>query len=43
MTSANRLEKSLQDIRYGARVLIRRPGFALGVVFILAPPRERWQ
>ncbi|MEX2124635.1 MAG: ABC transporter permease [Woeseia sp.] len=36
MTAANRLEKSLQDIRYGARVLIRRPGFALGVIFILA-------
>jgi hypothetical protein len=30
------MEKSLQDIRYGARVLIRRPGFALGVIFILA-------
>lgn len=33
---ANRLEKSMKDIRYGARVLIRRPGFALGVIFILA-------
>lgn len=30
------MRESLQEIRYGARVLIRRPGFALGVILILA-------
>lgn len=30
------MRDSLRQIRYGARVLMRRPGFALGVILILA-------
>ena len=30
------MDKALQDFRFGARVLLRRPGFALGIVLILA-------
>ncbi|MGH8166957.1 MAG: ABC transporter permease, partial [Woeseiaceae bacterium] len=30
------MDKALQDFRFGVRVLLRRPGFALGIVLILA-------